>query len=166
MQGAGIVSWSCHQSCRSCNRFIHTSDLTGPWFSWANRFGDFIMVAMKSLEFSQKNNMIEIMEYLRTTTKRFPVDFTENQPSKIMYIKYFFHIENQHCWSIISKNRSWSPMISALQVLMVAEKPSVARLVSDFLCGTRPSRPRERPRERRGIAVCCPVLEFVAAPWS
>ena len=25
------------------------------------------------------------MEYLRTTTKRFPVDFTENQPSKIMF---------------------------------------------------------------------------------
>ena len=50
-------------------------------------------------------------------------------------------------------------MVSALQVLMVAEKPSVARLVSDFLCGTR-------PRERRGIAVACPVLEFVAASWS
>ena len=29
--------------------------------------------------------MIEIMEYLRTTTKRFPVDFTENQPSKIIF---------------------------------------------------------------------------------
>lgn len=43
---------------------------------------------------------------------------------------------------------------------MVAEKPSVARLVSDILRGDR-----QRLRERRGTAVACPVLEFVAVPW-
>ena len=45
------------------------------------------------------------------------------------------------------------------QVLMVAEKPSVARLVSDCLKGT------QRLRERRGPSMACPVLEFVAATW-
>lgn len=51
-------------------------------------------------------------------------------------------------------------LLFRFEVLMVAEKPSVARLVSDFLRGDR-----QRLRERRGTAVACPVLEFVAVPW-
>jgi len=43
------------------------------------------------------------------------------------------------------------------QVLMVAEKPSVARLVAEFLCPHT-----ERLRERRGLSPACPVLEFAA----
>ncbi|CAK9027740.1 unnamed protein product, partial [Durusdinium trenchii] len=45
------------------------------------------------------------------------------------------------------------------QVLMVAEKPSVARLVAECLCGEGRG---DRVRERRGLAAACPVLEFVA----
>ena len=41
-----------------------------------------------------------------------------------------------------------------LEVLMVAEKPSVARLIASYL--------GSRVRERRGLAAACPVLEFVA----
>ena len=44
---------------------------------------------------------------------------------------------------------------------MVAEKPSVARLVADFL-----RRDGDRVRERRGVAMACPVLEFVAVTWT
>ncbi|CAJ1398833.1 unnamed protein product, partial [Effrenium voratum] len=42
------------------------------------------------------------------------------------------------------------------QVLMVAEKPSVARLVADFLSSAQ----RQKLRERRGLSPACPVLEF------
>ena len=42
---------------------------------------------------------------------------------------------------------------------MVAEKPSVARLMAECLCGSG------RVRERRGLSPACPVLEFVAVTW-
>ena len=42
---------------------------------------------------------------------------------------------------------------------MVAEKPSVARLVAECLWGEGRG---DRVRERRGLAAACPVLEFVA----
>eukprot|EP00930_Biecheleria_cincta_P004385 TRINITY_DN10529_c1_g1_i1.p1 TRINITY_DN10529_c1_g1~~TRINITY_DN10529_c1_g1_i1.p1 ORF type:complete len:874 (-),score=152.92 TRINITY_DN10529_c1_g1_i1:46-2640(-) len=43
------------------------------------------------------------------------------------------------------------------QVLMVAEKPSVAKLVAEFLCPEG-----VRLRERRGVASPCPIFEFPA----
>ena len=75
-----------------------------------------------------------------------------NQFLRFEYIGLFpFNAVSTMLVNTLGESKNFTDM---KKILMVAEKPSIAKAIADALCGNRP------PRQRRGISRALPVYEF------